>query len=194
MNLPISLRRAACSLAAAGGLWAAAAGATTAHAAVVQAQFNPLGGNAWAAALSVGATGAQVIESFTIYLDAALAQNLAVQASPAHWDVLVVQADPALAADAFVDALLMGPDGITAASPLAGFEISFDWLGAVAPAGLRFTVNDANTFAALEAGFTVPFGAASVPEPATWGLVALALALGVMRLRLRGAKQDQIRA
>lgn len=146
-------------------------------AAEVQAQFNPLGGNAWAAAFIVSATGVQVIESFTIYLDASLIGNVALQASPAQWDTLVVQADPALASDAFVDALLTGPDAIHSAAPLAGFEITFNWLGAAAPGALRFTVNDAVSFAVLETGSTVPFGAAAVPEP--WSLALVGVALGL---------------
>jgi len=164
-----------CALAAASSLCAAGG---SAQAAVVQAQFSALGGNAWAAAFTVAASGPQVIESFTIYMDAAWARNVLVQASPAQWDTLAVQADPALASDAFVDALLMGLGGITAAAPLAGFEINFDWLGALAPSALRFTVNDAVSFAVLETGFTVPLsGPAAVPEPGSWPLVALSLCL-----------------
>jgi hypothetical protein len=85
-----------------------------------------------------------------------------------------------------VDALLMGAGGISAAAPLAGFEISFDWLAAVAPAALRFTVNDPVSFAALETGTTVAMGSsAAVPEPASWALLALSpgLAASVARRR-----------
>lgn len=185
MKWPTSMSGAVRALAAAGCLFAA--GGST-HAAVVQAQFSPLGGDSWAAAFTVSATGAQVIESFTIFLDAAWARNVVVQASPAQWDTLAVQADLALASDAFVDALLVGPNGITAAAPLAGFEITFDWLDVAAPASLRFTVNDPLTFAALETGNTVVPSNGAVPEPATVALIAIALwaSASTARKRVRG--------
>jgi hypothetical protein len=184
MTLPTSPRSAVRSSVAAASLWVAAV-AAPAHAAVVQAQLNPLGGNAWSAAFTVGATGAQVIESFTIYLDAAFARNVVIQVSPAQWDTLAVQADTGLASDAFVDVLLIGGNGITAASPSAGPEITFDWLGTTAPAALRFTVNDPLSFVALETGTTVPLGSAVVPEPASWALLALSLGLAAAVTRSR---------
>jgi hypothetical protein len=156
-------------------LWTAAS--SPSHAAIVQAGFTRQLGDSWTAAFTVGATGAQEISSFTIYLDVDRASNVAVRASPAQWDTLAVQADPTLASDAYFDALLVAGVGVRAGAPLAGFEISFSWLGAAAPAALRFTINDASTFAVLETGTTVSAAATPLPEPPTWTLFALSVGL-----------------
>jgi hypothetical protein len=58
-----------------------------------------------------------------------------------------------------------------------GFSVAFTWLGSGTPGSQAFTVYDASNFAVLDAGTTAaatqpPNG---LPEPATMGLVALAM-------------------
>ena len=160
----------AMALSAALGLIAA----PSAQAATIQAALTHQAGHTWQADFTVFATAAQVIESFTIYLDNGLAWDLIMLTSPADWDSLVLQPDPALLADGMFDALLLGPQGVSEHAPVAGFSMRFDWLDAAAPAPFRFTINDPLTFTVLESGFTTQ-AAQNIPEPATWLAAALGL-------------------
>jgi hypothetical protein len=173
MNLrqPVLLRAAV--LAA----WAVS-GIAPATAATVIGQYTQLGGHAWQASFTVVAGASQVIEGFLIDFDFDKASHLALLASPAQWDTLVLQPDATLLAAGQLDALALPGTSIRNGAQLSGFSVEFDWLGTTAPGALPFAIYDPSSFVVLETGTTTPMaGAAGVPEPASWLLGALALGL-----------------
>jgi len=179
IRLLAAIRKTSSLLAFAAGLSATCSPAASA---TFQAQLQHQGGILWSADVSSTNSGASTFESITLYLDFAHTRNLAVLASPAPWDTLVVQADLELASDAFVDLLLIDTPGIESTVSLTGLTIGFEWLGGSIPIALRYTINDPDTFAVLEAGHAAMQVTANVPEPASWLLFALPLSgLAVVR-------------
>ena len=130
-----------------------------------------LSANSWQYIYSVinDTLGADV-EEFTIYFDLTRYANLAVTASPAGWDSLVVQPDPGLPDNGFFDSLALGA-GIAPGAGLSGFAVSFDYLGGGAPGAQPFDIVNPVTFAILESGTT-----SGVPEPGTLVLLIGSLA------------------
>lgn len=140
------------------------------------------GSNLWTIEYVVTASaGDATIEQFTIYFERTLYADLAVAASPATWDSLVVQGDPALPADGFFDSLALGA-GVVAGASQGGFAVSFLFLGLGAPGSQRFEVVDRVSFDVLEAGSTV---ISTVPEPGSWLLAGAGLLLLQSRRALR---------
>lgn len=152
----------------------------TASAAVVSYNAVALGGTQWRYDYGVMADiGGPAIDEFTIFFDPAAYSNLAVLAAPAGWDALAINPDPGIPADGFFDALALGV-GIDPGNSLAGFSVSFDYLGAGSPGSQRFEIVDPDTFATIDAGLTVPLNdpiPGEVPEPGGFALFGLALAL-----------------
>ena len=65
-------------------------------------------GNTWRYDYSVANTSvSDSIEEFTVFFALGLYSNLSVSATPADWDSLVIQPDPALPADGFFDSLAL---------------------------------------------------------------------------------------
>ena len=123
------------------------------------------------------------IEELTIFFDFGQYTNLAVTSPLAGWDEIV--ADPTLVLGSpdpgFYDALALGA-GIAPGHQLAGFSVSFDWLGVGLPGAQSFTVVDPVTFDALASGTTN-----SVPEPATALLLTIGAAIAALRRRTRAS-------
>jgi hypothetical protein len=71
--------------------------------------------------------------------------------------------------------------GIPVYSTLAGFSVTFDWLGSGTPGPQPFEVYDSN-FNKLQSGET------ATPEPSSLCLIALAFSLTACRIRLRRSK------
>jgi hypothetical protein len=167
--------------------------ATASPAALVTTQYMHGSGTRWTVDLAIGNDDGTppAIEAFSIYFDEALFSNLLLLASPAAWDVLVVQPSTAIPAPGFIDALAMDPaqaPGIGAWA--AGFRVQFDFLGAGAPGSLPFDVHDPLTFEVITVGASVNLPVTAVAEPASMVLAAIALAalVGVARRRAGGAR------
>jgi hypothetical protein len=129
-------------------------------------------GDRWQLDYRVGATAAEPpIQEFTIYFDALRYSRLAVAASPAGWDALIVAPDSGLPADGFFDALALA-GGIAPGTQLAGFSVLLDFAGAGELGAQRFEIVDPSTFAVISAGMTAPAAVVAVPEPGTLALVA----------------------
>jgi hypothetical protein len=121
-------------------------------------------------------------QGFTILFDEALFRDL--QDPPdsvgGDWDILTLQPDLATQSGGMYDALALG----SPASLGTPFRLSFVWLGGsgASPGSQAFTINEfdaAGALTVLEIGETVARGqpAASVPEPSTLWLMAVAAAL-----------------
>jgi hypothetical protein len=145
----------------------------TANATLISYEVINLAGNSWEYTYTVGNDTLGVdIEEFSVFFDLGLFANLIVGATPADWDPLVLQPDPAVPDDGLYDALALSA-GITPGALLGGFSLRFDFLGEGAPGPQFFEILDAATFNVLDSGFTAR--AVAVPEPGTMGLMALGL-------------------
>lgn len=127
-------------------------------------------------------TLAQGIEEVSVFFDLLLYDNLRDAVAPSGWDPLVVQSDPILAADGFVDLLaLFAP---VALGETLEFSVTFDFLGATRPGDLLFQVLDPFTFEVIDEGTTRM--ATAVPAPSSMALLGLAAGLVFARGRRRG--------
>lgn len=113
-------------------------------------------------------------ESFEIYFDASLFRGLVAGPAPtAEWDVLVLQ-QPNPANIAPFDLGIFNAFALQGNPSLSGvFSVTFVYLGATAPGAQAFKIfND--DFSVRQEAQTVPLSAGAIPEPSTFGLVALA--------------------
>ena len=130
------------------------------------------------------------IDEFTIYFDRDLFSNLAVEASPAGWDSIVVQPDSGIPADGFFDALALG-QGLAPGATVTGFTVSFQFLGAGSPSAQPFEVVDPTSFSVIDSGATVAQATTGLPEPGSIALSAIGLsALAFARKRARRAGRE----
>lgn len=171
--------RRACAAVLALLLWSASA---PSFAAAVTYQAVALGGDAWRYDYVVKNDGSPAaIEEFTIFFELGLFADLAVAASPADWDPLVAQPDPALPADGFFDALALGAGLLDGEQAL--FSVTFTYSGPGTPGAQAFHVVDPANLDVIERGLTS--AAVALPEPGTLPLLLVAavvlLALGRRR-------------
>lgn len=118
------------------------------------------------------------IDEFTIYFDRNSFSNLNVDSSPLDWDSIVIQPDFGIPSDGFFDALALGP-GLAPSATVAGFIVSFEFLGGGTPGSQRFEIIDPRNFDILDSGLTVATTAPpppphAVPEPNSIALLAFA--------------------
>jgi len=126
------------------------------------------------------------VDEFTIYFDRNLYTNLVLEASPLNWDSLVVQPDLGIPSDGFFDSFAFA-SGIASGNSLAGFKVTFTYLGLGAPGAQPFEIVDAS-FNTLDTGITTA-PATPVPEPASY----LLMTAGLAALRLAKSKRSQMR-
>jgi len=154
--------------------------ASLSQATVITTAYRPFGANSWVADFTIRNDGTPPsFAGFTI--DFPNATNLALLASPATWDSLVLQPDPSIPAFGFLDSFVINPANMLAiGQSIGGFQVSFSYLAGAAPGPLPFVINSA-TFEPLFFGSTT---VTRVPEPAT----ALSLAFGLGLLGLRSVR------
>jgi hypothetical protein len=150
-----------------------------ASASVVTAQYEPLGGADWTLSLTVRNDGTlPQIGGFTVYFPEGDFADLSLGAHPPAWDTIVVEPDTNLPAAGFLDAFAIDPlDALEIGQSAAGFEVTFSFHGLGTPSRLAYDIVDVD-FTVLESGFTLQADAPSgIPEPVTWWLIAIALAV-----------------
>ncbi|MBW3509200.1 hypothetical protein [Janthinobacterium sp. NKUCC06_STL] len=159
---------------------------SAAHATSIGYTTTSLGGTQWRYDYTVSNTTLAVpIEEFTLFFSVGQYANLHSVSTLPGWDVLLVQPDPAIPGDGYLDALALA-GGIAPGATATGFSVTFDYLGAGSPGAQPFSILDPISFVELEAGSTQP---AAVALPSTpWLLLAGVLAMACLRRRqLAGA-------
>jgi hypothetical protein len=120
------------------------------------------------------------IEEFTIWFGIGSYDNLVIETQnpPSNnWNELVWNPEPVLGDDGGYDALATGLN-IGIGESVAGFSVSFDWLGTGSPGSQFYEIINPTTFETIESSYTVP-------EPATL------LFLGLGGLALFGRKRNR---
>lgn len=143
-------------------------------AAQMTTSFDNLGGDLWSVDLAVYNDGAPAeVSGFTVYFADTLYADLLLTASPASWDSLVIQPDPALPSDGFLDSFMLDrTQPLTDGQSQGGFSVQFSYAGQGSPTSLRFEIVD-EAYDVLYAGYTVP--ASPVPEPSTYLMAAVGI-------------------
>jgi hypothetical protein len=146
---------------------------TGAHAAAVTATYTPVAGPVWSVDLKVENDGALPrIGGFTVYFDEASFGALSLQASPAAWDSLVVQPDPAIPDAGFLDAFAIdAADELAAGQSIGHWTLQFEYLGSSLPGALSFDIVD-REFNVLFSGSSSVVLPVAVGEPGSLALLA----------------------
>ncbi|WP_402718082.1 hypothetical protein [Janthinobacterium rivuli] len=154
---------------------------SAAHATSIGYTATSLGGTQWRYDYTVSNTTLAIpIEEFTLFFSVGQYANLHSVSTLPGWDVLLVQPDPAIPGDGYLDALALA-GGIAPGGTATGFSVTFDYLGAGSPGAQPFSILDPVSFVELEAGITQP---AAVALPSTpWLLLAGVLAMACLRRR-----------
>ncbi|PKB20167.1 hypothetical protein [Janthinobacterium sp. 64] len=154
---------------------------SAAHATSIGYTATSLGGTQWRYDYTVSNTTLAVpIAEFTLFFSVGQYANLHSISTLPGWDVLLVQPDPAIPGDGYLDALVLA-GGIAPGGTATGFSVTFDYLGAGSPGAQPFSILDPVSFIELEAGITQP---AAVALPSTpWLLLAGILAMACLRRR-----------
>lgn len=165
------------------------------NATVVTYETTSLGAGAWQYDYSVtNNTLLSPIEEITIYFPLGLYSDLLSGSQPLNWDNIVVQPDPSLPADGFLDSLTLSA-AILPGQTLAPFSIEFTWLGSGAPGSQFFEVVHPASFTVLDSGTTTAFlPPPSVPEPGTIPLAILGVAVLLHLSRHRGLSNPSLAA
>ncbi len=144
----------------------------------VHYETDELEGGRWKYTYKVENVGlAEGIKELTIWFDEGLCSDLTLESPTqisSEWDEITVQPEPVINANGYYDALyLTSPIGLS--ESVAGFSVSFNWLGnQVDPAAQFYEIIDPVTFETIDEGFTVP-------EPAT--MVLLCISVGALRIK-----------
>ncbi|MEO8445081.1 MAG: hypothetical protein ABI567_08770 [Gammaproteobacteria bacterium] len=123
-----------------------AGSAGTASATAVNYSIANLVGNTWAYSYTItsdrptgGLPSYSIIQEISIYFDRTRYADLAVASSPMGWDSIVIQPDPGLPDDGFVDVLALA-DGLAPGGTLSGLSVTFTYLGTGTPGSQPFDV------------------------------------------------------
>jgi|JI10StandDraft_1071094.scaffolds.fasta_scaffold63769_3 hypothetical protein len=141
---------------------------STAHATVIEYTSSTLGGSRWRANYTINNdTLGSPLEEFTVFFNENLFANLADAVGPVGWDLLLIQPDTGIPATGYFDALAL-TGGIAVGHALAGFSLTFDYLGVGAPEQHAFSILNPTTFDELDRGMAQEI---SVPTPGTLPLL-----------------------
>jgi len=144
------------------------------------AEFSP---GRWEYTYEVSNIGLPVpVQEFTIWFDFGFCDNLAIETSDplaGDWDEIVWQPEPVLRDDGAYDARALD-SGIARGQTVAGFAVSFDWLGIGEPGAQFYEIVDPMTFETIDSGWTIP-------EPGTLLLFALG---GLHLLHRKGGRYN----
>jgi hypothetical protein len=156
--------------------------APASQAAVVLSDYQLIEPGRWVVDFTVINDGTPaLISNFTI--DLPDFTDLVLLDSPATWDTLLVQPDPSIPDDGFLDSFAIDPaDALTLGESIDGFRVQFDFAGGVPPA-LPFVISD-SSFTPLFSGTT---RVSAVPEPTS----ALLAALGLCGVGLGAARRSR---
>lgn len=166
-----------------------------ANAAEMTSSFASLGGKLWSVDLAVVNDGSPpAVSGFTVYFADTLYADLLLTASPASWDSLVIQPDPGLASEGFLDSFMLDrSQPLTNGQSQGGFSVQFSYAGAGSPTALRFEIVD-ESYNVLYAGQTVPAGPVPEPTPALMTMVGIGITgLWARRQRRRIANAEPMR-
>lgn len=168
--------------------------ALQANADTIDYSLSNLGGNEYQYNYAVsndGSLGTGVpIQLFDIFFSPALYEAGSldiVTPDPlnSQWSQLILSSVGTAPAE--YDALALG-GGIPTGDTVSGFAVQFEWIGQGLPGAQLFEISDPNTFNVLESGQTVQAGQTAVPEPSTFWIIAIVLAIfpaGVRSVKAR---------
>lgn len=140
-----------------------------------------LGNNRYQYNYTINNELAQPLDAFLIFFDFAQYDNISLESADAGWDPLFLQTDAASGFDGMLDAMSLSTP-IDPGQSLAGFSVSFDWLGGAVFGGQSFLFYDSVSFDTLLEGTTLLTAVSQVPAPGTLFLFVLGfLGLAVQR-------------
>jgi hypothetical protein len=158
--------------------------ATAAFADVLESTVTPLGTNQWRYDYTLNNTLAGLnFNEMTVYFDPALFTQLVAPSAPGNWDALLVQPDPGLPDNGFLDVLSLS-GRMTYGTSETGFSVTFNFLGTGTPGPQSFDLIDfidANTFTVVYSGTSsLIANISTVPECSTLLMMLLGLAFGAL--------------
>ena len=138
-----------------------------------------LGGSSWEYAYNVvNPTDTLEFDEITIYFEVSTFSSLVILSSPPGWGPLVIQPDPGIPADGYLD--VVSPTGfLREGAPVGSFVVSASYSGVGVPGPQHFELYDSSTFILQDAGTTALSGGGlpSIPEPNSCELFAFGIAM-----------------
>lgn len=165
---------------------AASLAVPAAQAAGIESVYTNLGGNVWSVDFTVIHDGSPLVDFTGFTIDFLSATNLSLVQSPVTWDSLVIQPDPGLPDNGFLDSLALNPTAaLSPGESIGGFRVAFTWTDGT-PGALPFLIIDADNIPVFSGMTSV------VPEPGAAWLFAIGLSMAgfrVVRSRARRAAE-----
>lgn len=159
--------------------------ASVSHATLISYSATSLSDSIWRYDYSItNDTLPDSLSYFVLEFDRALYANLRDQAAPDGWDVLLLQPDLELPANGVFDSLALN-GGIAFGDTLAGFSVTFDFLGQGLPLDQPFSVLDPFSFEQVESGAAQNDTVATVAEPRSLFMMSFGLLLLISGIRTR---------
>ena len=146
---------------------------SAAHATSIGYTATSLGGTQWRYDYTVSNnTLAVPIEEFTLFFVPGMYRKLLDVSTAPGWDLLLVQPDPAIPDNGYLDALALA-GGIAPGASAAGFSVTFDYLGVGRPGTQLFVILDPVSFLEIDTGGTQAVALPSTPCLLLAGMLAM---------------------